>query len=306
MPYAASAAPTAESHVPVVLATSGPTPYTVGGVERTMRAADAFLRTASLGHLRIHTDVTPWLTAFTADPGCGGPTRERFETLLAPARVAADRAGYDPSHYADVIYALADSHCGFQGEARGHEVILIRRPTLSLVVHELGHTLGLSHAQASDCPTTPARCVIDDTGDPLSPMGSGMLDFSAYEKATLGWIPPQPHTSTAGRYLLAVPTFRTTLPQALIIDTTAGRYWIEYRSHPFHGLVVRFIAPRQAASPFAAPSVLILNPTKARRPWIARLATLTKSRDRSGQRCCTQEPPRRKSASSTAEHSRRT
>ncbi|PWU21267.1 MAG: hypothetical protein C5B48_11485 [Candidatus Rokuibacteriota bacterium] len=105
-------------------------------------------------------------------------------------------------------------------------------------------------------------------GDPFSPMGSGMLDFSAYEKATLGWIPAQPHADTAGDFRLAVPTLRTTLPQALIINTPAGRYWIEYRAQPFRGLLVRFVA-WQNTSTFAAQSILILNPTRARRPWIA-------------------------------------
>ena len=269
VPHSAGAAAAGQERVLVVLATPGPTPYTVASVDRTMRAADAFLRTASLGHLRLHTEVTPWLAAFSGDPGCGGLTRESFEALLAPARVAAARAGYEPSRYTEVIYALADSHCGFQGEAWGHQVLLTRRPTLSLVVHELGHTFGLAHAQASDCVVPPARCGIDDTGDPFSPMGSGMVDFSAYEKANLGWIQPQPQVRSGQRYLLAVPTFRTTLPQALVIDTTAGRCWIEYRSEPFRGLLVRFVTPRQTATPFAAPTVLILNPTKAGRPWIA-------------------------------------
>jgi hypothetical protein len=269
MPHPASAITTGETRVLVVLATSGPRPYTIATVERTMRAADEFLRIASLGHVRLHVDVTPWLAAFKADPGCGGLTQESFEAVVAPARAAAGRAGYNPSRYRDVIYAVADSHCGFEGETRGHEVMLTREPTLSLIVHELGHTLGLAHAQASDCVVTSGRCVVDETGDPLSPMGSGTLDFSAYEKATLGWIPPQPHVSTAKRYVLAAPTFRTTLPQALVVNTTAGHYWIEYRSRPFRGLVIRFVASTPTGSPFAASSVLIRNPTGAGRPWVA-------------------------------------
>ena len=79
---------------------------------------------------------------------------------------------------------------------------------------------------------------------------------------------PQPHARTAGDFLLAVPTLRTTLPQALIINTPAGCYWIEYRARPFRGLLVRFVA-WQNTSTFAAQSVLILDPTGAGRPWIA-------------------------------------
>jgi Gametolysin peptidase M11 len=50
-------------------------------------------------------------------------------------------------------------------------------------VHELGHTYGLAHAGASECPL----CPILEQGDPFSPMGSGFVDFSAYEKHLLGW-----------------------------------------------------------------------------------------------------------------------
>jgi hypothetical protein len=74
---------------------------------------------------------------------------------------------------------------------------------------------------------------LDDTGDPFSPMGSGMLDFSVYEKALLGWIRPQPHVSTTGRYSLAPPTIKTSLPQALLIKNAEETWWIEYRSRPF-------------------------------------------------------------------------
>jgi hypothetical protein len=259
-----------EKRVLFILATNGPKPYTVADVERTVRQADVFFRGSSLGKVQLQVDVTPWLAAFKSSPGCGGLTSESFEAVLAPARVAAGRAGYDPARYDDAIYAIADSRCAFHGETWGHEVMLTTQPTLQLVAHELGHTFGLGHAQASNCAVSPLRCARDGTGDTLSPMGRGTQDFSAYEKVTLGWIPEQPHVSSAGRYVLAIPTLKTKLRQALVIDTTEGAWWIEYRSQPFRGLVVRFVEEADARSPFAPPSVLILNPAKAGRPWIAR------------------------------------
>ena len=259
-----------EERVLVVLATNGPKPYTVADVQHTVRQADAFLRASSFGQVRLHVDVTPWLAAFNSNPGCGGLTNESFEAVLAPARVAADRAGYDPARYDDAIYAIADSRCAFHGETWGHEVMLTTQPTLQLVAHELGHTFGLGHAQGSNCAVSPLRCARDGTGDTLSPMGGGTLDYSTYEKVTLGWIPQQPRVRSAGRYVLAVPTAKTALRQALVIDTTEGAWWIEYRSRPFRGLVIRFVEAGIARAPFAPPSVLILNPAKAGRPWVAR------------------------------------
>jgi hypothetical protein len=252
-----------QQRVLLVLATAGTRPYTVSDVQATARQVASFLRTSSFGQVELDVDVTPWLPAFKANPGCG------FEAALAPARLAADEAGYDPTRYDDAVYAIADSHCAFHGETWGREVMLTRQPSLQLLVHELGHAFGLGHAQAATCSVRPFPCSLDETGDTLSPMGSGTLDFSAYEKVTLGWLPPQQSISMPGRYVLATPTFKTKLRQALVLETPDSSWWIEYRAKPFRGLVVRSIAQRPAFSPFAAPSVLIQNPTKAPRPWIA-------------------------------------
>lgn len=258
-----------EERVLVVLATTGPRPYPVAEVERTAQEADAFFRASSFGQTRLRIDVTPWLAAFSTSPGCGGLTNESFQAVIAPARVAANRAGYSTARYDDAIYAIAEVRCAFHGETWGNEVMLTTQPTLQLAVHELGHTLGLGHAQASNCAVSPLRCVRDGTGDTLSPMGRGTMDFSAYEKVTLGWIRPQSHVISAGTYVLATPTIKTTLRQALVIETSEGAWWIEYRSR-FRGLVVRFVEGDIPHSPFAPASVLILNPTKHGRPWIAR------------------------------------
>jgi hypothetical protein len=268
LPHSANALATGEKSVLVVLATFGPQPYTVADVERTMRAAEEFLRNTSLGQVRLRADVTPWLAAFTGNPGCGGLANSSLDALVAPARLAAQRAGYDASRYDDLIYAIADSHCGFQGVAWGDQVMLTRRPTLRLVVHELGHAFGLAHAQSSSCAENRLTCGLDDTGDPFSPMGSGMLDFSVYEKGLLGWIHPQSRVVSDGRHILAPPTIKTSLAQALIVRTAQGIWWIEYRSRPFRGLLVRLVYRTAIESPLAPPAVLITNPTKTGQPWV--------------------------------------
>jgi len=258
-----------DERVLVVLATPGPKPYTVADVEQTASQARNFFSSASFGQVQLHVDVTPWLAAFEGNPGCGGGTNRSLENVVAPARVAADQAGFDATRYDDIIYTIADSHCGFHGVTWGHEVMLTRQPSLQLLVHELGHAFGLGHAQSSDCITAAGLCGLEETGDPFSPMGSGDLDFSVYEKVTLGWIRPQLHVTAPKRYVLATPTSTSRLAQSLIVDTEAGAWWIEYRSRPFRGLLFRFVDNSVVPSPFAESAVLIRKLTKANRPWLA-------------------------------------
>ena len=70
--------------------------------------------------------------------------------------------------------------------------------------------------------------------------------------------------------MLAPPTSVSKLAQGLIVDTSQGSWWIEYRSQPFRGLVFRFIDSRNPPSQFAPSAVLMLRPTKAGRPWIVK------------------------------------
>jgi hypothetical protein len=265
----AGAAAKGNEHVLIILASADSKPYPVSDVQRTAREASAFFEASSFGQVHLDVDVTPWVAVVSGGSTCGASTRG-LEAVVAPARQAAARAGFNPDRYDDVVYTLADSHCGFLGETFGHQVMLTRQPTVPLLLHELGHTFGLGHAQAADCMTSPVRCGIYETGDTLSPMGSGTLDFSAYEKYVLGWIPPQPHVTVAKSYVLAPPTSFSKVAQALIVDTSQGSWWVEYRSKPFRGLVFRFIDSRNPPSQFAPSAVLILKPTKAVRPWIVK------------------------------------
>jgi len=264
----AAAAPKANERVLVVLASTGSRPYAVADVQQAFARTNAFIQRASFGQVHLSADVTPWLTGLTAKPGCGA-IDGTIDSVLAPARKEAAGAGFDASHYDTVVYELPDARCGFFGATFGHQIMLTREPTVDLLAHELGHSFGLGHAMGANC-LDYLRCSLEDTGDTLSPMGSGSLDYSAYEKAVLGWIPAQPHVTSPKSFVIAPPTSRSKLAQALVVDTAGGTWWIEYRAQPFRGLVFRFVDADNHSAPYTPSAILILRPTKKARPYIVK------------------------------------
>jgi hypothetical protein len=264
----AGAATKGDKRVLVVLASTGAKPYAVADVMRTLDQAKAFIERSSFGQVRLEADVTPWLTGLTSRPNCGA-SEGTIDALFGPARHQAASAGFDASDYDTVIYDLPDARCGFYGVTFGQQVMLTREPTLELLLHELGHTFGLGHAMAAAC-TDYLRCALEDTGDTFSPMGVGAFDYSAYEKSVLGWIPAQPHVTTPRSYVLVAPTRQSRRPQALVVDTARGTWWIEYRTQPFRGLAFRFVDAENHPGSYAPSAILILKPTKRARPWIVK------------------------------------
>ena len=262
----ARGAVTGDQRVLVVLATYGPKPYTVAAVQETMKETAEFYERSSYGQMRIRPQVTAWLTAFSARPRCADWTARStspLDAFVAPARAAAAGAGYNLAAYDRIVYSVVGSDCNFLGIAWGRSAVLTQIPTPQLVAHELGHTYGLAHAASSACAST---CPVDESGDPFSPMGEGFSDFSTYEKRQLGWLPEPLRVAKPGTYRLARADLTSALPHTLVVPSSAGDYWIERRSS---GLMVRLVVPESAAPPFAAPAVLLMNPTSKRRPWIA-------------------------------------
>jgi Gametolysin peptidase M11 len=194
--------------------------------------ADDYLRRVSFGHLGITTDLTPVIDGFTVPNGCfaspPGPS-PGMGAFADAARKAAAAQGYDVSAYDRFVYLLPDRVCGAGGLGFAQDVLLAGTGfEAGGFIHELGHTLGLPHAGSARCTT----CGVSEYGDPFTPMGHGIGDFSAWEKSRLGWLTGVVRTETPGRYEVAPSDAPSTLPQALVVPSAFGELWIEQLALP--------------------------------------------------------------------------
>jgi hypothetical protein len=238
----------------VIRATWGPRPDGGGDLSR----AKEFYEQASFGRLRLRVEITPWLKAY-AQPTCAGDAspRSRMGTAGELAQDAASAVGYDLGAYGRIAYVLPDQVCDFVGRGAGREVFIAEEGgTLDdfVLVHELGHTFGLPHAARSSCAR---RCRIDEYGDPLTPMGSGDVDFSALEKLALGWISSVQPVDRSRTYAVADIDVPSSSPQALVVPTAAGEYWLERRAAEPRRIIVRVVKPIDPTQPMYVRSIFL-------------------------------------------------
>jgi Gametolysin peptidase M11 len=248
----------------VIRTTWGPRPDGGGALSR----AKEFYDRASFGRLRLHVDITPWLKAY-AQPTCAGDANPRSQMGAAGelAQDAASAAGYDLGAYGRIAYVLPDQVCDVVGRGAGREVFIAEEGgTLDdfVFLHELGHTFGLPHAARSSCAR---RCRIDEYGDPLTPMGNGDVDFTALEKLELGWISSVQPVDRSRTYSIADIDMPSSSPQALVVPTAAGEYWLEHRAAEPRRVVVRVVKPIDPTQPLYVRSIFL---ARARDRYVAR------------------------------------
>jgi hypothetical protein len=265
----ASSASVIGSHrVLVMLATWGPEPWTRAEVEQAVADGDAFLRKSSFQQLSLRATVTPWLRGYQGPPTCPPPVHERVAPALTDGpRAAAEAAGYRVDSYDRLVYVVPQMDCSWRGVGAGREVMLNGILSAWAIVHELGHTYGLAHAHGRICQN--GGCRKEEYGDPFSPMGHGLVDFSAYEKLFFGWIRDVARTTRPGSYEIGRSDDTGAAPHAFVITAGAGEYWFEQRLDvETPGLAIRMIEPDVPDDDLEPPTLFIDDPSGRDRPTV--------------------------------------
>ena len=187
------------------------------------------------------SQVTPVLRL----PG-NADTYTDLGTFLTACRTAAKAQGYNSDDYDfDMVVSAAKPSASFGGVGYvGWKGCWLANSSWDLRVgsHELGHNVGLNHANYWD---SPSANPIDgagtsvEYGDSFDIMGGGGNDrahFNAREKDILTWVPASAiHQATSGTYRIYAMDQKATgtsnLPRAIRIDrrNSGDDWWIDYR-----------------------------------------------------------------------------
>lgn len=163
-------------------------PYAEETARQALATAAAFFRENSYGRMSLEGDVWGWfmlpVSVTTCDP----------LNLAAEAQAALAASGADLSAYQHLVYVFPRNVCSWWGlgslGGMPAQAWINGRLDPNVLIHELGHNLGLLHSHALDCGwvVLGKTCQVFEYGDTLDVMGMGAGHLSAFQKEQLGWL----------------------------------------------------------------------------------------------------------------------
>ena len=206
--------------------------------DATMRAlmtdTAGWFKRVSRGRHHVTSRVTPWLEVDGGDSNCAD-----LETPLQRALAAARESGFGTGGYNRFMVVSPQCASTSFGELSGR-VTWIReaQPYLAVILHELGHNLGLDHANSWICSQQQARvsqggrCAIQEYGDMWGAMGLSTRPYSVPQLQQLGWARRVATTRRSGTWTLHDAERSGQGVQALRVRSGNLSYWLEYHTNP--------------------------------------------------------------------------
>ena len=197
---ATAAAPVAKSIAVILINFANLTtqPYTTSAVQNALTGSStgvkAFFEEESKGRMTVAGAVFGWYTISAATTGCDW---QAWHTLGWNAAAAG---GVDLNAYTNVVFIWPyTSQCAWAGlgYVPGKYTYLNGTTSVQVMTHELGHNLGLGHANARNCTVDGTRVTIAAAGncttqtyaDPFSTMGNNALRHNhGSQLGELGWL----------------------------------------------------------------------------------------------------------------------
>ena len=209
----------------VITAAWDAAPFTHDEVRAAFSEVDAWYREASYGKFGLAVTVTPRWLAVPRYSTCG----ELTGLAATKADEAAQAAGYAPESYDLVAYVFPNFTACSGAFGGGGRAYLNGTLHTGLIVHELGHAIGLPHANSTTCRVyVAASCPQKEYGNVFDEMG-GTGHFNAAYKHQLGWLGGVTTAARPGEHVVDALETARGLPQALRIPVDGGVYWVEHR-----------------------------------------------------------------------------
>src|SRR4051812_24738018 len=203
---------------------------------------NAYYKEESYDQISFTGDVLGWYTIDSPSSPCDS----QFNDWTNKAFQAANDDGADLYSYDHVMFVFPSSDCNWAGMAMISGPYSWINGTLDTYVtaHEMGHNLGLHHANAYSCTsggnpvTISGNCVSMEYGDPFDVMGSGGPHHnSGWHLEKLGVLAPSnvKTISESGTYTMRSALTQTSEPTTLRIPRTISNgsvfdyYYLEVR-----------------------------------------------------------------------------
>jgi hypothetical protein len=198
-----------------------------------MKSTATWFKRTSRGRHLVSSAVTPWMAVAGGSANCGdlyGSTRR--------AVGAARSRGFSAKGFNRFMIVMPQCGTNSSGEMPGR-VTWIREGTTyrDVLTHELGHNLGLDHANSLICHmgkqriTQGPKCASQEYGDLWDAMGISSRPYSVAVLQRLGWAGKLVTATSSGTWRLADAEASGSGIQGLRVKVSKRvSYWLEYHT----------------------------------------------------------------------------